>query len=311
MFIFQKEQVIHTIGGVRIGGNPGEVPTVLAGSIFYSGHKLVSDPAKGIFDKDEAESLVNLQDEMSHTTGNPCMIQIVAEADEAMKRFIEFVADLSDAPLILDSTSASVRLAALQYSEEIGIIDRVIYNSLNLSATKDEIEGLREMQHDSAIILAFNPQDPSIAGRRKVLEEGALDLETGLIPLSEELGITKPLIDTATTAMGAGAGSSVAFTFVSKSKYGLPTGSGIHNAPSSWPWLKDYKKKNKEAFKACDYSSNLAIQMLGGDFLLYGPIKNASTVFPIAAMADVFTAEYANLEFGIEATDDHPLKRLF
>ena len=63
MFIFQKEQVIHTIGGVRIGGNPGEVPTVLAGSIFYSGHKLVSDSIKGIFDKVEAENLVNLQDE--------------------------------------------------------------------------------------------------------------------------------------------------------------------------------------------------------------------------------------------------------
>ena len=63
------------------------------------------------------------------------------------------------------------------------------------------------MQHDSVIILAFNPQDPSIAGRRKVLDEGVLELKEGLLSLSKRLGITQPLIDTATTAMGAGAES--------------------------------------------------------------------------------------------------------
>ncbi len=311
MFIFQKEQIIHSIGGVRVGGNPGELPTVLAGSIFYSGHKIVTDPNRGVFDRKKAEEFINVQDEMSSITGNPCMIQIVAEAEEALSKFLDFTADVSNAPLIIDSTSADVRCSGLRYAEETGLIDRVIYNSLNLSATNEEIEFLREFQHESAIILAFNPQDPSIAGRRAVLEQGALNLESGLLTLCEQLGITKPLIDTATTAMGAGAGSSLAFTFVSKSKYGLPTGSGIHNAPSSWPWLNEYKKTNKDAFKACDLSSNLAVQLLGGDFVLYGPIKNASSVFPIIAMADVFSAEYANLEFGIEAPDEHPLKKLF
>lgn len=311
MFVFQKEQIIHTIGGVRIGGNPGELPTVLAGSIFYSGHKIVSDPHRGIFDRTSAEDLINVQDEMSDLTGNPCMIQIVSESDEAMSRFMDFAAEVSNAPLILDSTSAEVRCSGLRHAEETGLLDRVIYNSLNVSATKEELHFLREFQHDSAIVLAFNPQDPSIAGKRAVLEQGALDLETGLLLLCEDLGITKPLIDTATTAMGAGAGSSLAFTFVSKTKYGLPTGSGIHNAPSSWPWLNEYKKSNKDAFKACDFSSNMAVQMLGGDFVLFGPIKNASSVFPIIAMADVFSAEYASLEFGIDPPEGHPLKRLF
>ena len=55
MFIFEKEQIIHKVGQVKIGGNPGEIPTVLAGTIFYSGHKLVSDPVEGIFDKVVAE----------------------------------------------------------------------------------------------------------------------------------------------------------------------------------------------------------------------------------------------------------------
>ena len=34
MFMFEKEQIIHNIGGVRVGGNLGETPTVLAGTIF-------------------------------------------------------------------------------------------------------------------------------------------------------------------------------------------------------------------------------------------------------------------------------------
>lgn len=310
VFVFEKEQIIHNIGGVQIGGNLGEIPTVLAGTIFYSGHKLVDDAQRGTFDKKAAEGLVNLQDEVSSATGNACMVQVVGESAQAMARYIEFIAEITDAPLIIDSTSADVRVSGLKFAEEIGILDRVVYNSLNVSAMPDELQALEELQHEAAIILAFNPQDPSIAGKRSVLEEGALNLDEGLLSLGQRLGITKPLIDTATTAMGAGAGSSVAFTFVSKTEYGLPTGSGIHNAPSSWPWLNELRKTNKDAFKACDYGSNLTIQMLGADFVLYGPIKNANTVFPLVAMTDVFIAEHANLEFGVEFSDSHPIKKL-
>ena len=310
MFMFEKEQIIHNVGGVRIGGNPGEIPTVLAGTIFYSGHKIVTDPKEGEFDRSKAEAMILKQDEMSSITGNPAMVQIFSESKKAISRFIDFVADLSESPFIIDSTSPEVRIHGLKHAEEIGLVDRAVYNSINISITTEEMSNLEELQHECAIVLAFNPQDPSIAGRRTVLDEGARELKKGLLPLCQDLGITKPLIDTATTAMGAGAGSSAAFTFVSKTVYGYPTGSGIHNAPSSWPWLNEYKKVNKEAFKACDIASNLIVHLLGADFILYGPIKNAETVFPVVAMADVFSAEYANLEFGLDPIKGHPFKRL-
>ncbi|MFW9769475.1 MAG: tetrahydromethanopterin S-methyltransferase subunit H, partial [Candidatus Thorarchaeota archaeon] len=203
-----------------------------------------------------------------------------------------------------------VRIAGLTHAEEIGLLDRAIYNSLNVSATKEEIEALKSIQHECAIILAFNPQDPSIGGRRTVLDTGALELDKGLLPLSKELGITKPLIDTAVTAMGAGAGTAAAFTFVSKTVYGLPTGSGVHNAPSSWSWLRKHKKANPEGYRTADVASNLIVQMMGADFVLYGPIANAERVFPVVAMCDVFAAESYSLEFGIEPSDDHPFKKL-
>jgi tetrahydromethanopterin S-methyltransferase subunit H len=110
--------------------------------------------------------------------------------------------------------------------------------------------------------------------------------------------------------MGAGAGSAAAFTFVSKTIYGLPTGSGVHNAPASWAWLRKYKKVNREAFHTADVASNLIVQLLGADFVLYGPIENADRAFPVVAMGDTFAAESAYLEFGIEPGTNHPFKKL-
>ena len=310
MFVFEKEQIIHNIGGVKIGGNLGETPTVLAGTIFYSGHKIVESAERGIFDKNSARDLLLKQDEMSDMTGNPALVQIFAESEEAVVRYIDFVTRLSDAPFLIDSTEPRVRIAGLKYSEEVGLSDKAIYNSINVSATPSEIEVLRDLHHESAIVLAFNPQDASIAGRRAVLEKPILEREKGLLDLCRDIGVTKPLIDTAVTAMGAGAGSAAAFTFVSKTVYGLPTGSGVHNAPSSWTWLKKHKKTDREAYFTADAASNVIVQMMGADFLLYGPIENANRVFPVAALADIFAAESGYLEFGIEPGDNHPFKKL-
>lgn len=310
MFVFEKEQVIHNVGGVRIGGTPGEIPTVLAGTIFYTGHDIVQDANKGLFDRKAAETLIKAQDEMADLTGNPALVQVFSESDEAVCRYIDFVTDITDAPFLIDSTVPDVRIAGLKHAEESGLLDKAIYNSINISASEREIDALREIKHECAIILAFNPHDSSIAGKRAVLERGVPGFDKGLLKLSEELGVTKPLIDTATTAMGAGAGTAAAFTFVAKAVYGLPTGSGVHNAPSSWSWLRKYKKVNPDAYRACDAASSLIVQMMGADFVLYGPISNARTVFPVAAMADVFAAESASVESGIEPSESHPFRRL-
>ncbi|MEM2070349.1 MAG: tetrahydromethanopterin S-methyltransferase subunit H, partial [Archaeoglobaceae archaeon] len=33
---------------IKVGGNPGESKTLLIGSIFYKGHKIVEDEKKGV-----------------------------------------------------------------------------------------------------------------------------------------------------------------------------------------------------------------------------------------------------------------------
>ncbi|MEM2143353.1 MAG: tetrahydromethanopterin S-methyltransferase subunit H [Candidatus Thorarchaeota archaeon] len=308
--MFEREQYIYNIGGVRIGGNPGERATVLAGTIFYSGDKTVSDPSAGVFDRTAAETQIRNQDAISETTGNPALVQVFAESESAMTRYIDFVTEMTDAPFLIDSTDPKVRIAGLRHAEEVGVIGRAIYNSLNVSINTEELQTLSELRPEAAIILAFNPADTSIAGRRAVLEEPYAEYGEGLLSLAKRVGITKPLVDTATTAMGAGAGPSVSFVFVAKSVYGHPTGSGIHNAPSSWPWLRAHKKVNRAAFEACDVASALLVHSMGADFILYGPIVNADRVFPVVAMADVLAAESLSTEFGLGPPENHPFRRL-
>ncbi|MCD4840680.1 MAG: tetrahydromethanopterin S-methyltransferase subunit H, partial [Methanosarcinales archaeon] len=119
MFTFQKVQDIVNIANIKIGGQPGEYPTVLAGTIFYNKHSIVLDPGKGIFDKPAAEKIINRQQELSDETGNPCMVHIYAESTEAAMRYLDFVSNVTDAPLLIDSTESRVRMAAASYVSEI------------------------------------------------------------------------------------------------------------------------------------------------------------------------------------------------
>jgi tetrahydromethanopterin S-methyltransferase subunit H len=79
-----RNRRVFEVGGVKIGGQPGELPTVLIGSLFHEGHKIVIDRKLGIFDKRKAERLVRMQEEISEKTGVPCMHDIVAENPGAL-----------------------------------------------------------------------------------------------------------------------------------------------------------------------------------------------------------------------------------
>jgi tetrahydromethanopterin S-methyltransferase subunit H len=67
MFRFDKEQIVLDVAGLKVGGQPGEYPTVLAGTIFYGGHKIIEDEKAGVFDKEKAEGLIKIQEEILFT----------------------------------------------------------------------------------------------------------------------------------------------------------------------------------------------------------------------------------------------------
>ncbi|WMW24199.1 tetrahydromethanopterin S-methyltransferase subunit H [Methanolobus sediminis] len=317
MFKFDKKQEVFDVGGVKFGGQPGQYPTVLVGTMFYNRHKIVTDEDKGVFDVEAANKLWQAMVDMGEVTGNPIVNQIVGETPEAIKKYIDWFVEVDNkTPFLIDSSAGDVRAAAAEYVTEIGVADRAIYNSINASVHADEIEAIRDSDITASIVLAFNATDPSVKGKLEILESGGTGQEKGMLEIAKECGITKPLIDVAATPLGAGSGASMRAVIAIKGHLGLPVGGGYHNMASAWDWMKAYKKQfetkeEKQAiYMPADIGTNLVPQVLGSNFQLFGPIENTDKVFPATAMVDIMLAETAK-ELGLEIMDEnHPINKL-
>jgi tetrahydromethanopterin S-methyltransferase subunit H len=311
MFRFDKEQKVFEFGGVKMGGQPGQYPTVLISTMFYGKHKIVSDEDKGIFDKNAADTLWHTQQEMGDMTGLPYINQIVGETPEAIKKFIDWFVEIDDkTAFLIDSSAGDVRAVAAEYCTEIGVADRAIHNSINASVEEAEIEAVTNSAVDAAIVLAFNATDPTVKGKMDILEIGGSGQAKGMLEIAKECGITRPIVDVAAMPPGSGAGATIRSIMAVKGHLGLPTGGGFHNMASAWDWLKKFKKEHKEAYMPTDIGTNLVSQVVGADCLLYGPIENVTSVFPAVALVDIMLAETAK-DLGMEIMDpNHPINKL-
>ena len=298
MWNFKAEQKVFQIGGISIGGIPGQRPVVLVGTLFYHGHKIVKDENAGTFDEAAAEALVKAQDEMSDKTGNPAMIDVAAASIPAMKTHLEFVADLTKSPLMIDSPSAEIRAVGLAHAKEQGILDRVVYNSINPGSKPDELKTIQSSGVSSSVLLAYNMKDFSTAGRISAIKE--------LVSKRQEFGIEKPLIDTCVLDLPT-LGSALRAIYELKDELGFPAGCGAHNAVALWKGLKS--KMGEQAVKPCLASVNAASAAVGADFILYGPIDDAKVVFPAVAMVDTAYSQLL-IEKRIQIPKTHPRYRI-
>ena len=235
MFKFEKEQSVWDFNGTKIGGQPGEYPTVLGASIFYNKQEIVLDDKTGKIDKVKAEALWNRCQELSDLTGVPHFIQIIAEYGEAFESYFSWFDSIDNKTAFLMDSSVPKALAhACEYVTEVGLANRAIYNSINGSILPESIEALKNSDVDAAIVLAFNPADPSVAGREKVLVEGGVAGQTkGMLEIAEYCGIKRPILDTAATPLGLGSGGSYREILACKAIHGYPTGGAYHNMKRS------------------------------------------------------------------------------
>jgi len=180
--------------GVKIGGQPGELPTVLIDSLFHEGHKIVKDRKLGIFDKRRAESLIRMQEEMSEKTSVPCMLDIVAEDPGTLIKYIDFVSEVTNAPFLINDQKMSVRISAADHTVEVGLQERTVYNSINYTLNEEEINAIKETGLKAAIIQAFNPRNPRPEGMISILIGS--DEKEDLLEGAYRAGIEKLLIHT-------------------------------------------------------------------------------------------------------------------
>jgi tetrahydromethanopterin S-methyltransferase subunit H len=192
-------------------------------------------------------------------------------------------------------------------------------------------------------VLAFNPADPSVYGRQKVLAEGGVAGQTkGMLQIAEECGIKRPILDTAATPLGLGSGSAYREILACKAIFGYPTGGAYHNMTVAWTWLRRWKGTSKTpsllaagykdkpalleqmshhylggmegikqaAWSAPDIGCNLIASALGANLIMYGPIENVEPMITAQAYMDIVTLE-AVRSLGIDVkAEKHPINKL-
>jgi tetrahydromethanopterin S-methyltransferase subunit H len=301
MHKFNTPQKVYELGKVKVGGQPGETPTFLIGSIFWLGQKMVKDANQGIFDAEQAENLINKVDVLSDLTGVPFAFDVVGTTETAFEKYIDFVAKHSEAPLMLDAMSPRTRMKAAGLAKNMGLQDRCLYNSVYKGVRDAELEVLKDSGIKMSIILADNPKDNSLDGKMQILEEA--------LELADKGGITKPLIDTAIPAFEPTMGTAVRAIPVIKEKFGHPTGLGTGNVVTTMGWVK--ASFEKQFRKGTRTATNAIMQTMGANWLMFGPIEQSDYVFPAVAITDAYVAS-AMGDVGIRPLEEtHPIYKIF
>jgi len=298
---FNTEQKVYDVAKVKVGGQPGELPTFIIGSIFWLGQKMVQDANKGIFDVKQAEDIINTMQTQSDMSGVPFALDVVGTTEEAFSKYIDFVATHSDCPIMLDAMSPRTRMAAANMAKNMGLSERCFYNSVYKGVTDAELATLKESGIKMSIVLADNPKDNSLDGKMTVIEEA--------LALAEKGGITKPLIDTAIPAFAPDMGTAVRTIPIMKEKYGHPVGLGSGNVVTTMGWVKAHVAK--EFRYGCRTATNAILQTMGANWLMIGPAEQAKYVFPAVAVVDTYIASAAADLETRPLNEEHPIFKMF
>ncbi|MFH0859895.1 MAG: hypothetical protein V1921_01720 [Candidatus Altiarchaeota archaeon] len=302
MFVFPGQEVFN-VGGLRFGGQMVN-PCKMVATVFYRREGVFLDGGFSRFDRRLAGLLIEDFEAVGLEYGIESMLDVFAESGDDMVERIDFVCSRTDMPFMVDSTDAEVRMRGVEFAEEVGVVDRVVYNSINAGIKEPEIEFLSASKLNAAVVLAFNPVDRSLKGKVDILENGSKLLDSGLLDIARRSGVRKVLIDTGVTPLGDGAGVSCHAITVLKSRFGLPTGNGVHNVVSG---LKG-RLIGKDG-GCLDASLHAVSRVLGADFLMFGPIENAKKIYPVMALTEAVVGE-SLMGRGFCLDGGHPLSKL-
>ncbi|PSP85940.1 tetrahydromethanopterin S-methyltransferase subunit H [Halobacteriales archaeon QS_1_68_17] len=301
MFTFEAEQSVHDVNGVKFGGQPGEHPTVMVGSLFYKGDSVLNDPETGEFEEEPAREAIKKVEELQDRTGNPAAIDCIGDSPEALIKHVDFCAEVTDLPIFADGPTPTIRAEAAEHIGEVGLGDQIIYNSIE-SSTKEvetEIEALQDSGIEAAVLLSIDTNNLTLQGRRDALEEN--------LTVAEKAGIGKPIVDPAVIDI-PDSGYAAKIIHELKDEYGLPAGCSPHNEVIRWEMNDPLCENSKQLRQAV---ANSVIVHLGADFNLYGPIHGAEEMYEVMSTADAYVAYGAQMGEGRRPSKDHPIYKIF
>ncbi len=305
MFSFSVEQKTCEIGGVKLGGLPGDYPTVIVPSIFQKGDRVFEGKRKEGFDEKRAEELLKTADKLSKETGIPCMADIVANTGEEFRRYVDFVTSVSDMPFCIDAWVMKPKLEGAAYCADKGLLDRMFYNSLTVweKDIEKEIKEIADIGVKHVLLVAFDQEDQMPSGRITGTQR--------LLDAIEKVGakFESIIVDTSVMNGPATAFCSVANKLI-KDKWGFPCASAPSNG--SYMWKAAREMWGFKGWAGADAALEACASLMYHDMIFSGPMAGSTRIFPAVAMANAFLA---TLVFGEEKrlpkSKDHPLYKLF
>jgi tetrahydromethanopterin S-methyltransferase subunit H len=308
MFVFEKEQKVFDIGGVKVGGQPGENPPLIIPSLFQKGDPCIESRRERTFNKTMAGDQIKRLEELSELTGIPAIVAMVANSGDEMKNYIDFFVETTSMPFAIDMWNLEPRIAATTYVAEQGLMDRLLYNSVtvwspDVPAEVEQIKGLG-VKHVVTVVMDMVDQLPS--GRMAALDDMMAKLEPG--------GFESVIVDTSVMNLPS-TGICALSNYRVKEKYGIPAGAASANGTYMWQkstWKDNVDTWGESAFVGLDAGTHAATIALWGDFIFSGPMWGNDHVFPAvsAAHAMVSTMRYA--ETGLLTQNENtPVYKLF
>ena len=301
MLRYELTQKVCTIGGIKVGGQPGENPPLLIGNMFQKGDVILESRKEGKFNREAAVERIREMERFSRETGVPGLIAMVANSEEEIKGYIDFFVSVTDMPFAIDIWQQKTRLAAARYVAQKGLQDRVLYNSITPwdEDIEAQVSELKDLGIKHVVVQAFDVEDKRPTGRVKSLQR--------MMPYLEKGDFESILVDTAVMNLPATAFSLMANHLIKK-EFGLPVGFAPSNG--TYMWRKAAPEEERDRFPAVDAAVH-AISALLSDFLLYGPLTGTSRVFPAVAAAASMMAAGAFAERSALPLGNHPLNLLF
>ena len=300
MLNFEKEQKVCQIGNVNIGGQPGENPIVMVGSVFYAKHPALLDEKTGKFDKKIVENEINEFIEIIEDCGMQAIVDVVGSYPDTLVKECEYIADMTDCPFLVDGLNDSSRIPAMAGLKEIGLLDRAILNSIDENTSNESVNRLKEIGVNHAVLLTF--------GNRSIFPHQKLQLlQEKLLVSAEKANIKNTIIDTAVLDLPSVA-INVETTRLIKEELGLPTGFAPANAVYGWDYVKKYGESSR-----CGAIASIMTYCAdaGSDFILFGPVKFAKCVVPSIAMISGINAYYRKRILRKPISDQTPFKKIF
>jgi len=296
---FAKNQEIK-IGKATIGGPLGSHTGLLVGSIFYDKHSLVTDAFAGTFDAEKAGKLIDRVNGLSERYGVQMAFDVIAASPEAMEKFIEFTAARTTLPFMINASETDVHIAGLECADRLGLLDRVIFASLNEDTEPEILEALGRHKPACVMILANDVGNPTPDGSCEMIERV-------FRPMLDEIGVATPLVD-----LGAmdppSVGISMRGITAVRQRFGYPAGCAFSNCFPQWTGLRDLGKDWVNLSLA---TALVTCRAAGGDFLHYGIIEKAAMAAHVAGSAEVFYGFAAQELDGHQLPDGHALLKMF